>query len=92
MKKLGYIVNLRKRKHGWLQGGDIVFDEKRFKAALALAGVSQKELAQALGIDVSTLYRKIKAEGDFSRAEINTIINFLHIENPKDIFFATELA
>ena len=36
-----------------------MFAEKRFKAAMALAGINMKELAQALGIDVSTLYRKI---------------------------------
>jgi DNA-binding XRE family transcriptional regulator len=69
-----------------------LFDERKFKAAMALAGVSQKELAQTMGIDVSTLYRKVKADGDFSRGEINTIIKVLHIENPEDIFFADELA
>lgn len=69
-----------------------MFDEKRFKAAMALAGINMKELAQALGIDVSTLYRKIKANGDFSRSEINTIIDILRIENPQDIFFTRELA
>lgn len=69
-----------------------MFDERKFKAALALAGVSQKELAQAIGIDISTLYRKVKADGDFSRKEIKTIIRVLNIENPADIFFGDELA
>lgn len=86
------ILNLRKRKEKLNKGGDLLFDEKRFKAAMALAGINMKELAQALGIDVSTLYRKIKANGDFSRSEINTIIDILRIENPQDIFFTRELA
>lgn len=69
-----------------------MFDERRFKAAMVLAGVSQKELAQKLGIDVSTLYRKVRANGDFSRSEINAIIQILNIEKPAEIFFADELA
>ena len=69
-----------------------MFDRKRFKAQLILAGVSMKELAEALGIDESTLYRKVNADGSFTREEINKMIDVLKIESPMDIFFTHELA
>lgn len=69
-----------------------MFDVKRFKAQLVLKGITNKMLAEKLGINESTLYRKINADGDFSREEINIMIDFLAIDHPADIFFATELA
>lgn len=69
-----------------------MFDERELKAQMVRRGVGQKELADALGIDPSTLYRKIKADGNFTRAEINTIVEFLRIDDPRAIFFADELA
>ena len=51
-----------------------------------------KELANILRINESTLYRKLKQDGFFTRDEINTMIDVLHIENPKDIFFTDKLA
>lgn len=65
-----------------------MFKENEFKAALARAGKTQKELAQALGIDQSTLWRKITNDGSFTRQEINSIIEFLGIEDPQAIFFS----
>ena len=69
-----------------------MFDKKKFKAQLALSGITAKELAQKLEIDESTFYRKVNEEGRFSRQEINTLIEILHISNPMEIFFAEELA
>ena len=69
-----------------------MFDERRFRAQLILAGVSMKELADKLGINESTIYRKIKQDGAFTREEINTMIEFLNISDPKDIFFTDKLA
>lgn len=69
-----------------------MFDKRRLKAAMVLADVNGKELASAIGIDESTFYRKLNADGDFRRDEINIIINVLHIENPKEIFFVDKLA
>lgn len=64
-----------------------MFDENRLKAAMAMKGITGKELAQMLEIDESTFYRKMKT-GNFSRAQINKMINILEIEDPKPIFFA----
>lgn len=69
-----------------------MFKENEFRAQVVRAGKTNKELASYLGIDESTLYRKIKAEGNFTREEINKMIIFLNIEKPAEIFFAQELA
>ena len=69
-----------------------MFDERRFRAQLALVGISMKALADILGINESTLYRKVKDDGAFTREEINKMIDALKIEDPKAIFFANELA
>ena len=68
-----------------------MFDERKFKAQMVMAGVTQAQLATFLRINVSTLYRKIKNNGDFSREEISKLVDILHIDNPQDIFFAREL-
>ena len=68
-----------------------MFDKRKFMAQIVLAGMTQKELAQKLGIDESTLYRKINDDGRFSRKEMNDIIEILQIKDPNPIFFAPEL-
>lgn len=69
-----------------------MFDRRRFKAALALSGVTMRELAERLDIAESTLHRKIEADGNFTRKEINKIIEILNIDDPAEIFFAAKLA
>lgn len=69
-----------------------MFNKREFMAQMARADMTQKELAQKLGIDESTLYRKINDDGRFSRKEMNSIIEILDIKDPSPIFFASELA
>jgi len=69
-----------------------MFNETELRVQMTRRGVTNQEVAKALGIDESTLYRKIKADGRFTRAEINALIDFLQIEDPRAIFFADELA
>ena len=69
-----------------------MFNKKLFKAQIILAGITVKQLAEAIGINESTMYRKINADGDFSRSEMNKMIDVLNIEHPEDIFFSKELA
>ncbi len=69
-----------------------MFDEKKFRAALVLKGISLSEVAKAMGINVVTLYRKMSGESDFYRNEIQKFCELTGIENPSDIFFADELA
>ena len=69
-----------------------MFNKKEFEIALIRKSVKKNELAKALNIDVSTLYRKIENNGDFSREQIVKIMEFLDISDPKPIFFDLELA
>ena len=69
-----------------------MFDKRKFLAQMTLRDVSKKELAEELGINEATLYRKINNDGYFTRSEINKLIEVLRIENPAEIFFAEKLA
>ena len=69
-----------------------MFNERKFKAQMVLMDISGKELAAQLHMDESTFYRKMKANGAFSRSEINQLIDILKFDDPMDIFFAEELA
>ena len=68
-----------------------MFDKRRFKAAMVMAGVNGKMCADALNINESTFYRKMNADGDFTRSEINTLMRFLGLKDPWEIFFADGL-
>ena len=69
-----------------------MFDKNKFRAQMVLVGITSKRLADELGINESTLYRKINADGNFTRDEISQLVSILKIDNPQDIFFANELA
>ena len=69
-----------------------MFEKSKLKAQMALLNISGKQIAEYLGINESTFYRKMNNDGDFSRKEINQMIILLKIENPEEIFFAKELA
>lgn len=65
-----------------------MFNLAEFRAAVARRGMTKKEVAAALGISEVTLWRKLNRDGDFTREEINTLIDTLQIEDPAVIFFA----
>ena len=69
-----------------------MFDRRKFQAQMVLTGINGKELSAQLGINESTFYRKLSNNGDFSRKEIASLIRILNIDDPMDIFFASELA
>ena len=64
-----------------------MFDKNKFKASIVAQGKSVAEVAAELGINESTLYRKITNDGNFTRQEIQRLICILNIEKPFDIFF-----
>ena len=68
-----------------------MFNKLEFNAQIARKGLRKMDVAKALNIDISTLYRKIENDGDFDRDQINTLIDLLDIKDPKPIFFADEL-
>ena len=65
-----------------------MFNRNEFRAQVARADKTYREGAEYLGINESSLYRKIQNDGSFTRGEINKLIVFLNIDNPKVIFFA----
>lgn len=70
-----------------------MFDEKRFRAAVALAGLNMGEVARIIGVSISTLYRKISGKSDFYRVEIQKLryaIGDVGI-SMEDIFFSDKV-
>lgn len=78
------IINLRKRK----KGDVTMFDKNKYKACVVAAGKTSMEVAQFLGINETTYYRKLSNNGSFTRMEIQGLIQYLNIQNPIEIFFA----
>ena len=68
-----------------------MFNLPEFRAAMARCGITKKEVAAALDISEVTLWRKLNRDGDFSREEINKLIDCLQIDDPSAVFFAPEL-
>lgn len=65
-----------------------MFRKDKFLEKVKSKGMTLKELAYNLDIDYSTLYRKLNKNGNFTRAEINSLVVILEIHNPEDIFFS----
>lgn len=68
-----------------------MFDKLEFKLCVVRNGKTMKEVAQAIGVDVATLYRKMNGISDFYREEIQTLCEFLKIRAPSTIFFARKI-
>jgi DNA-binding phage protein len=67
----------------------------KFKAAIVERGTSVAELADAVGLSKSTLYRKINTGGDnFTIGEVLSITKALHLsaDEGQQIFFAQNVA
>ncbi|MCI5533866.1 MAG: helix-turn-helix transcriptional regulator [Firmicutes bacterium] len=57
------------------------------KGKMAEKGVNQKELAQAIGISINSMSRKLSGKREFQLSEAVAISDFLQLENPGEIFF-----
>ena len=65
-----------------------MFNEQELRVAMVREQKTMKDIADMLEISQTTLYRKIKQDGDFSRKEIQRISEFLKLKEPDKIFFA----
>lgn len=65
-----------------------MFDKLKFRAAIVGKGKTMKDVAIAIGVSESTLYRKVNGVSQFSREEIQTICRYLKLDSPIEIFFA----
>ncbi len=57
------------------------------KGLIARKGISQRRVAQKMGITDKTFYNKMKM-GKFNSDEMQALIDILDIKNPSEIFFA----
>ena len=64
-----------------------MFAKSELKNRIRERGLTVTELSEKTSIPKTSFYRKMNT-GEFSRAEIERIIDFLQIENPEKIFFA----
>ena len=65
-----------------------MFDKNKFKVQLILSGKTLQDVADILGVNLATLYRKMNGKSDFYRNEIQLLCQGLDIKNPIEIFFA----
>ncbi|MCI6346947.1 MAG: DUF739 domain-containing protein [Negativibacillus massiliensis] len=59
------------------------------RGIIAKKGYTQADIARMIGITPKTFYEKMKS-GVFGSDEIQIMIEKLQIDNPIDIFFASE--
>ena len=70
-------------------------DIELLKEKIAACGMNVKKVAELIGIDESTFYRKLKANGEtFTVKEVYMIIDILNIDTKvaERIFFSQKLA
>lgn len=64
------------------------FKKELLKGTVVARGYSMQDVAEWLDINLSTLYRKISRNGDFSRAEIKILTKRLNLdEQERDSIF-----
>ena len=65
-----------------------MMNAQALKAEIARAGMTQKQVAQSIGISANTFSQKLK-KGTFGINEANEIVELLNIADPGAIFFAS---
>ena len=80
---------MRKRKYVIEKEAQKMFDKNKLKYYALCKNKSMVEIAEALSIDKSTLWRKMSGSSDFSREEVQKIKEFLGLSNDQamEIFF-----
>lgn len=61
-------------------------DVSRLKGKIVERNTTQEELANKIGIDKSTFYRKMKRNGNFSIKEVNMIVSTLNLSKDEALF------
>lgn len=69
-------------------------DVPKLKGKIVERNTTQEELANKIGIDKSTFYRKMKQNGNFSIKEVNLIVSTLNLSKDEamSIFFSDTVA
>lgn len=67
-----------------------MLNKNALRAEIVRNGLTQKEVAEMLGISEKTFISRMK-KGVFGTDEAAVMIQNLHITNPSEIFFANEV-
>lgn len=59
---------------------------------MKIRGMKKEELCEKLGISKSAFYRKLNGTSEFTRSEIQNIVDSLGLESPVPIFFDDEVS
>lgn len=62
----------------------------KLRGIIAERGYDQKDVAEMIGKSPKTFYEKMK-KGKFDSDEIMSMVSGLKIDNPTEIFFATDV-
>lgn len=86
LQKCKIYNNLQKRK----KGGNELTNTTELKVELVRKGLTYEKLADAIGINPCTFYRKAKGESEFTRNELLIIKQLLELSDKRfiEIFFA----
>ncbi|MCD8357480.1 MAG: helix-turn-helix domain-containing protein [Clostridia bacterium] len=68
-----------------------MFNKLLFQYEVKKKGFTLKDAAHIMGVDVTTLYRKMNGESDFYRHEIQKLCAEIGFDNPMEIFFAEKI-
>ncbi len=77
-----------------LVGGEIMINTLKLKGLIVERGTTQTALADSIGIDRSTFYRKMKLGGAFSIEEAKLMVKEIPLTDAEavSIFFGEEVA
>lgn len=67
-------------------------DKLKLEYEMKKNDITAQKMSDILGISKSAFYRKMNQTSDFTRNEMEIIINTLHLEDPMSIFFANEVS
>lgn len=91
MRQKYYTDGVAGKRQKQMKGGFKMYQRNKLKGKIVEKGKTTNEIAEALGVDRSTYYRKISSEECvFTGKEIQSIIDCLQLtrEEMLEIFFA----
>lgn len=65
-------------------------DVKRLKSVMVLNDKTQEDVARHLNMSTKTFYSKMK-KGIFGSDEIESMVEYLNIDDPMSVFFAKKV-
>lgn len=63
-------------------------NNQKLTEAMSACGVSIAAMCSQLGLSRSAFYRKTRGISEFTRSEIQAIVDILQLDSPMEIFFS----